>query len=388
MIVPRKAVTRLASRSLLSRQISQAAVSRLPAAGLFLSSPAEAWSDLQTDSPMADLPVEGFCRRIRRDYSSLVLGAENRGTQVHLKALVHEVVNRGASESERLGALILSNSVEQSIELYRELRLLSAGRSLRLSRLGSASYLAPQIGAGADSRSLAEAAKANLRRVAEDEQLDVLIATPGQLALLPKSARIFNPRILLVEDFELQFLRQTSNEADSILESIGSDTHIIWASRNESPALPSYLTQWFAELDCVAQEVTVPVHRTSHLRVEKKNKLSKALELLRTLRNKKGVLVCRDPEQAALLKEAASRQQVRNFILTSSRRAPPRVWNLLSFQSSSSSLLITEPRAMRTLDLSSTDFAIFLDECTSPLEEYYAVRSLAEATQIFKFIEL
>lgn len=362
----------------------------MPGTHLYVSDSPEFWSDFDSEVPAPDhdLRVEDFCARLRRESFSLVLGAERRGAQVHLKALVNEISNCGPARSERLGALILSNSIEQSVDLYRELKLLSPERGLRVSRLGSVSYLAPQIGADADSRGLAEASRANLRRVAEDEHLDVLIATPGQLALLPRSSRVFRPQILLVEDFELQFQKESSNEADEILEAVALDTHIIWASRNQTPALPRYLTQWFTELDCVHAEVKAPVTSARYFRVERTHKLTKALELLRLNKDKKGVLVCRDAEQASLLKQAVSRHQLRNFILATARKAPPKVWNLLSFKSSSSSLLITEPRALRTIDLGDVDYAFFFDECASPLEEYYVLRSMSANAQIFKFIEI
>jgi superfamily II DNA/RNA helicase len=317
-----------------------------------------------------------------------VLGAERRSGLVHLKALVNEVINRGPVHSSGLGALILSNSIEQSIEIYREIKLLRAERELRVSRLGSVSYVAPQIDLDADRASHAEASRANLRRIAEEERLDILIATPGQLASLPRSSRVFKPQILLVEDFELQFQKKSSNEVDDILESIGLETHIVWASRNLTPVLPSYLTEWFAELDFIQQGVKVPAIRTKYFRVERNHKLTKALEILRQNKGKKGVLVCRDAEEAAFLRQVVSRQQIRNFLLTTSKRALPRVWNLLSFKSSTSSLLITEPRAMRSLDLADADFAVFLADCNTPLDEYYALRALNEDAQVFKFIEI
>jgi superfamily II DNA/RNA helicase len=389
MLLSRRVVNLPLSRRPLHRLFALALAPRLLATGLFLSGAEEPWADFGSDlpGPDRDLLAEDFGAQLRRESCSLVLGPERRSAQVHLKALVNEITNCRPRESERLGALILSNSVEQSVELYRELKLLSAERGLKVSRLGSVSYAAAQVGVDADDRSLTEASRANLRKVAEDEQLDVLIATTGQLAHLSQSTRVFNPKILLVEDFELQFQNESSNEIDDILESVGLDTHIIWASRNQTPALPNYLTEWFTELDCVAQEVKVPAVSTRYFRVEKNNKLTKALELVRLNRDKKGVLVCRDPDQASLIRQVVSRLQVRNFLLTTSRRAPPRVWNLLSFKSSSSSLLITEPRAMKALDLGEADFVIFLDECRSLLEEYYAVRSFAHIGQVVKFIE-
>lgn len=120
--------------------------------------------------------------------------------------------------SEIHGALIITNSKEQSLQIYRLIRELASDRDLNMARLGSISFLIPHIlkkDSTGKSRlpshgDMETISKENFVKVSDWKSLDLLIATTDQLDdILNRGGKRgpgrLNPAWIVFEDYELMF---------------------------------------------------------------------------------------------------------------------------------------------------------------------------------------
>jgi hypothetical protein len=116
------------------------------------------------------------------------------------------------------GGLIVTNSKEQSMQVYEQIRGMEVARGLRIARLGSISFLIPHIvKKDVDGRvrlpsstEMETISKENCLKVSDWSSLDLLIATPDQIDDIlsrggKKGPKRLNPAWIIFEDYELMF---------------------------------------------------------------------------------------------------------------------------------------------------------------------------------------
>lgn len=340
--------------------------------------------------------VSSFIEEADRLRYSVVLGEQAVEKKIHMKAIVSEITKKIESgRFNRLGALIISNSIEHSVNIYRELKILDGERKLNISRLGSFSHKAPlldveEISVNESLRN--ELIDHNLIRVVEHSGQDIIIATPSQLLLFPPSSYIFDSEYVVIDDFELQFQNNSTKRIDRILESISEDSRLVWVSRNPTPSMPQYLKDWFGELGeiesgSLTTTITPTIKSQNQLKVftvEPNHKGARMMEIIRKNKDQRGVIICKSAEEAKSVQLFLSRNQTRSFLLSSSNQAAPRVWSILCFKTTQNAVLVCDEKSIRSVELKEADFAICTEDFSSETNEYYIRRAVnQEETPIY-----
>ena len=122
-------------------------------------------------------------------------------------------------EGERLGmhgCVVITNSKDQSVEVYRSMRLADSGGVLNIRRLGSVSYLSPHVEymkdmAKMDRDELEDVSISNLAQSANWNSTDVLVCTVGQLVNMIDDETVgmdINPKYIIMEDCELMMTNE------------------------------------------------------------------------------------------------------------------------------------------------------------------------------------
>lgn len=128
------------------------------------------------------------------------------------------------------GGLIITNSKEQSAEMYKHVKSLDTQAQLSVARLGSIAYVAPHIDYlvyALDEQSNEEKRNSvdfdavsveNTVRCADFSQLDILICTVSQLTEILRrkvSTNPFelNPKYVIINNYDILFENQAKWEA-------------------------------------------------------------------------------------------------------------------------------------------------------------------------------
>ena len=262
--------------------------------------------------------------------------------------------------------MILTNTKEQSVLIYKRIRELDPQRTLNISRLGSVSIVAPQIeltsaakASMVDQQALNEVSADNLTLLAENDNLDILIATPFQLAQLSPWSRVYHPNNLVFEDFELLF-EEFCPPLERIMGSLDNKTKQIWASRLSSPKISPLASRWFPELSSHLPKVPRGPRVSTRIQhsVEKAHRLSKMEDICNQNMSKRGVILCQDGEDAKNIYKHLSRKQIKAHLYTLGNQTPAPIWHLYNFSLSTGGVLVCEERAVRPLDTLNVDYGI------------------------------
>lgn len=326
----------------------------------------------------------------------MFIGCNEEGQQDYIAGLVGLLLARDhVCQKDRLGVLILTSSKDQSVDIYTQLVRADKERKLKISRLGSASYLAPHLEPNQSTKRseynrLNEISIENLKNIAESDSLDILVATLSEASILSPWSPVFKPLLVVFQDFEL-LLDINNRNIERILYSIDSSSKRIWTSRNPQPHIPARMMNLLpdsVDYNHLPAPVPCPAPLEKIQLVGKKNKLCKVIDTVKRNSSKRGVIFCKDATEAKLLTQSLIKEQQRVFLYTSGQQAPPSSWSLLSFKSGPPSVLVCEETALRPVDAKEADYTIWLQEPSNPQDAYYRRRALKPTATVFKFTEV
>ena len=326
----------------------------------------------------------------------MVLGCDQNPEKTPLNELVKVLIEQNIKQKrEKLGLLIVTSSRDQSADVYAKLKYADKDKKLSISRFGSASYIAPHISTEDNKRKgehhkLNQTSVENLAKIAETEGLDILVTTLWEASILSPLSQAFKPEYILLQDFELLF-DENHRLVERLLHCLDPDSKTIWTSRNPNPEMPQRLYRWLPESHgsiLSEKKELSPLRLEQNHTVGRKTKINKVIDIIRKNSNKRGVIFCRDPEEAKLITRSLTKSQLRAYPYTSVSQTPQTSWSLLSFKFGVPSTLVAEEHALRSVDVLEADYAIWLDNPAGPEEEYYRRRALRSCAPVLKFTEL
>ncbi len=298
-------------------------------------------------------------------------------------------------EERKLGLLVLTNTKEQSAEIYKQIRLSDTEGKLKVSRLGSISFVAPRLDVNSvlckkNVMQSNETSVNNLIKVAESEELDVLIATPLQLSILSPMSNVFRPHFAVFQDFELMF-DGPDRLTERVLTSLDPESKQIWATRHIAPEIPNNAIRWLPQdmpVDGSLQTVPQNGQEFKFTCSSYKNKVGKLLDTIKKNSSKRGVVFCKDANEVSELSQILSRNQIKSAPYLIGPQTPPSLWNLMKFKTNRAKVLLCEEKAIRSLDAKEAEFAVWLHEPSSTNAEYYRRRSVAPEAAIIRLIDV
>lgn len=325
----------------------------------------------------------------------MLLGSGRNPEKDHFSELVEILIAQNEMKKrENLGLLIITSSRDQSADVYAKLKLADSGKKLSISRFGSASYMAPHIASEDKKRKdehhqLNQVSIDNLVKIAELKDQDILVITLWEASALSPLSKAFKPEFALLQDFELLF-DENHRLVERALYCLDSSSKTIWTSRNPKPEMPQRLSRWLPEFygSIFTKREFSPPRREQQYTVGRKTKIDKVADLVRKNASKRGVIFCRDAEEAEVVTRGLTKSHLKAFSYISILQGPPISPNLLNFKFGAPSVLVAEEKALRPVDVLEADYAIWLDEPVGPEEEYYRRRALCTTAPIYKFTEL
>ena len=339
-----------------------------------------------------------FLDRLAEADQVVTLGTRQGAT--HLAALV-ELVKRNRlrnadlpGQENSLGMLILANTKEQTAEIYSQIARSDPERLLKVSRLGSISFIAPRLEVDGvlnkqSIHRVNEQSVSNLIKVAEKDDLDILIATPLQLSILSPLSKVFKPLFAVLEDFDLLF-DGPDRLTERVLTSLDPDTKQVWASRHVAPDIPSNAVRWLHDLniqpldkDAKLSEGDIKYTCGSH-----KNKLGKVVEIIKKNGKKRGVVFCKDAAEVGEIGQLLTRNQVKTAYLIASHQTPPPLWNIMNFMTNRAQVLLCEEKALKSVDALDAEYSLWLHEPSDKQAEFYRRRAVSDSTPTIKLIEV
>lgn len=297
-------------------------------------------------------------------------------------------------EDGKLGLLVMTNTKEQSTEVYRQIRLADTEGKLKVSRLGSISFVAPRLDVNSvlckkNVMQSNETSVNNLVKVAESEDLDILIATPLQLSILSPMSNVFRPSYALFQDFELMF-EGPDRLTERVLTSLDPECKQIWASRHVAPEIPNNAVRWLPQdmpLDGSLQSVPQNGQEVRYTFSSQKNKIGRLLDTIKKNSSKRGIVFCKDANEVSELSQILSRNQVKAAPYLASLQTPPSIWNLMNFRTNRAKVLLCEEKALRSVDAKEAEYAIWLHEPSDTNAEYYRRRAVATDASIIRILD-
>lgn len=322
----------------------------------------------------------------------LYLGCTEHQQADWLNQLVERLIqDKENGPKNKLGLLILTSSKLQSAEVYSKLMAANTDRKLKISRLGSVSYLAPVItpqGQHVKKRhaELKGTSVENLKQIAESDNLDVLVATIWETSILSPWSKVFKPSYVVLQDFELLF-DENHRLLDRALYCMDPETKRIWTSRNNQPRISLQMSHWLPQPNETDPAPVPIIYQNQKERTQilgKQSPFNKVMDIIKFNSNQRGVVFCKNASEALELTDLLIKGNVRAFPLTSGTQPHPNPWSLYNFENKKSSVLVCEERVLRPVQMKEADYAIWLHPPTDAQEVYYRRRSITASARIYR----
>lgn len=301
----------------------------------------------------------------------------------------------------KLPLLVLTNSREQSIDVYRQIKEMDREGDLKISRLGSISIVCPHLMPGEEARGARfpaeltnfynEVSLTNLAQVAEDPALDILIAAPWQLTALSAWSRVYRAETVILEDFELLFEEQTiSAPLERVLNTLHINAKYVWASRCPTPPIPNSSLQRFPQLESLKfvqkEEVEIENYHTEEYK--KNEEMAAIWRVIQMYPNQRGVVFCSSEEHVLEVNDYLTKQQkVRTYTYCQSIMSPSLHWNYTRFRFGPPRVLVCNERKILEVEVPEADFAIWVRPAKNNHVAYYRHRTVSPTTQTHELVE-
>ncbi len=179
-----------------------------------------------TSVPHTCMILEGLKLASKTHNQIALNGSLNTNERADFRLILDDIANNTKRDAfdDMHGCLVITNSKEQAMINYTRIKsMVDPNSDLRISRLGSVSFVIPHVSMTArqpntPQSKLSDISIDNMAKATNWNKLDVLICTINQLEDVLKSRamghpRNLNPKWIILEDYEIMFNRKEKIEA-------------------------------------------------------------------------------------------------------------------------------------------------------------------------------